>query len=679
MSKKKINIRKKDSRVLLSEVLPYEVPPSFNNRGFYDFLNAKRVVCSESEIKAFGLSSLEVAYLSIILGKKIEVKKDDKKTNRINVVLPRGRSDFTVPFNFTIRHQSNKLVTLSMPHPRAQVEVMDFYSRYSNLMLYYTSRGSFSLRSPVRVARYSVVRDWLFDDRRKELDGAEEDRHEYEWLRSYFKYEKYSLLYRFYDSKEYRSYERKFGYLFKADVTKCFDSIYTHSVAWAVHGHEFVKTNIVKSKGSFGGGFDNLMQRMNHSETSGILIGPEFSRIFAELILQSVDVEVESELRKKNLLNDKDYKILRYVDDYFVFLASESNKQAILDVLARSLRKFKLHLNPNKEEGEYTPWLSPITVAKQRIPNLILEGVSRIGDENPNEGLPRPYIKANKIIVDYKSLLVGTGVKHSDVASFALTHTETLVEKLIGVAKESWGNYENFPIEEQIKSARSITGALMALVELAFFVYSGDPRMTPSVKVARIVSSVLKYCKSDGVPLHERERLEMGIREELVFQLDRSRGGHQSSVITATLLDCLSDLGPSYSLSEQELADSCGFSKEGSDFFPPVDMNAFMLFSMLLHMKNSGEYPGLREACMQWIDCLQSRPINDAERSIVNLNIVTCPFVDDDFKKIILGYYGYRGSGDPQELFGRGVYGNINWQRFSLYSALQEKRQHEVY
>lgn len=45
-------------------------------------------------------------------------------------------------------------------------------------------------------------------------------------------------------------------------------------------------------KESFGSKFDSLMQRMNYNETNGILIGPEVSRIFSEIILQAVDAEV---------------------------------------------------------------------------------------------------------------------------------------------------------------------------------------------------------------------------------------------------------------------------------------------------------------------------------------------------------------------------------------------------
>ena len=42
--------------------------------------------------------------------------------------------------------------------------------------------------------------------------------------------------------------------------------------------------------------FDKFMQHVNYNETAGIAIGPEFSRIFAEIIFQSIDVKAEIKL-----------------------------------------------------------------------------------------------------------------------------------------------------------------------------------------------------------------------------------------------------------------------------------------------------------------------------------------------------------------------------------------------
>jgi len=54
------------------------------------------------------------------------------------------------------------------------------------------------------------------------------------------------------------------------------------------------------------------MQSANYGETNGIIIGPEFSRIFAELILQQIDKSVESDLRKEDKLFYK--QTMKYTD-----------------------------------------------------------------------------------------------------------------------------------------------------------------------------------------------------------------------------------------------------------------------------------------------------------------------------------------------------------------------------
>src|SRR5690606_30212828 len=113
---------------------------------------------------------------------------------------------------------------------------------------------------------------------------------------------------------------KKYNFLYKFDVSKCFNSIYTHSISWAILGKKFSKEIIGKEKETFGSKFDTLLMDLNYNETNGIIIGPEFSRIFAEIILQSIDLTVLHRIEQQhNLKYKRDYEVFRYVDDYFVF------------------------------------------------------------------------------------------------------------------------------------------------------------------------------------------------------------------------------------------------------------------------------------------------------------------------------------------------------------------------
>ena len=68
------------------------------------------------------------------------------------------------------------------------------------------------------------------------------------------------------------------------------------------------------------------MKSSFNGNTHGIVIGPEFSRIFAEILLQSIDVKVKNKLlsyKSSNyihgIVEGVHYTIKRYVDDYFLF------------------------------------------------------------------------------------------------------------------------------------------------------------------------------------------------------------------------------------------------------------------------------------------------------------------------------------------------------------------------
>ena len=90
--------------------------------------------------------------------------------------------------------------------------------------------------------------------------------------------------------------------------------------------------------------WDRLMQRMNYNETNGIVIGPEFSRIFAEVIFQYIDRCVENDLLVKGFRFNIDYECYRYVDDYFFFYNNPDVLNAANESYARHLNEYKLRI-----------------------------------------------------------------------------------------------------------------------------------------------------------------------------------------------------------------------------------------------------------------------------------------------------------------------------------------------
>ncbi len=255
---KKIRIDKSDKfRVLLTDVLPYETPLFFSNEGFYRF-------CKEC------LAQTAPVVRTSLTGSENMERQEPKGLN-------------TIPYGYDIRKGTLGTRTLSLFHPAVQLQIVSLYERFSHVILHLCGRSKFSLRHPATVA--SAIYG-------KEDEPVADDDTQYG--ATFFKYEKYDLLYRFFDSYEFLRLEKRFRHLRRFDISKCFNHIYTHTLSWAVRNKKFAKKNL--GRNTFDGDFDAIMQAANHKETAGILIGPEVSRIFAEIILQRVDASVERRL-----------------------------------------------------------------------------------------------------------------------------------------------------------------------------------------------------------------------------------------------------------------------------------------------------------------------------------------------------------------------------------------------
>lgn len=135
-----------------------------------------------------------------------------------------------------------------------------------------------------------------------------------------------------------------YGRYVKTDITRFYPSIYTHSIAWALLGKSYVKANHHSSgfKGHFANHLDRAVGSGQEGQTIGIPIGPDTSRIIAELIA----VEVE-EIAKSHISNFTDRGV-RYVDDILIGLDETETSAAVLSGLSLALYEYQLELNADK-------------------------------------------------------------------------------------------------------------------------------------------------------------------------------------------------------------------------------------------------------------------------------------------------------------------------------------------
>lgn len=127
-------------------------------------------------------------------------------------------------------------------------------------------------------------------------------------------------------------------YLVKADISKCFPSIYSHAIPWALVTKEIAKTT-VHDDTIWYNQLDTKLRNSTNGETHGILIGPHTSNIFSEIVLCRID----EELCKK-------WEYIRNIDDFSCYVNSRDEADEFLVQLNESLREYGLSLNHKKTE-----------------------------------------------------------------------------------------------------------------------------------------------------------------------------------------------------------------------------------------------------------------------------------------------------------------------------------------
>lgn len=454
-------IRKDDYyRILTTEVLPNETPIIFNNFGLYNFL---------------------------------KYDFSDPTAIELQNRLLNGCKKYTIPMSYKIKKNSTEFRKLKLIHPLSQIEVKNFYERYEDVILHYCENSPISIRSPQRVTNAFYKKNLNEDINRFKEDGqitilSSEEISKYS--PSFYSYRGFNRLYKFFDSKLFFKSESNFSEYCSVDIAKCFDSIYTHSIGWAVKDKQFTKENI-NCKSDFGSDFDSLMQRMNHNETNGIVIGPEVSRIFSEIILQEIDSQIINLLKEKYSLEfGKEYLIKRYVDDFFIFTLDKRIQKIVLICLSDSLSKFNLHFNSLKTEYLSRPFITNKSKVIHSI-KLILNNFFKkfLNEENIN--IIKPLLIRDKwklirsFIQDIQSECKQNNISYDEVSGYIISTINRRIVKII--------SNEFLDVEDE----KNYLDSLECLIDISFFFFKLSPSSNSCYKISTSIILCIKFVEKN--------------------------------------------------------------------------------------------------------------------------------------------------------------------------------------
>lgn len=655
------NIHRSDHlRALVTDTLPGEVPIIFSNDGLYSNLKAQSIGNSDAD-----------DFIAAVL---------------------KPSKPYTKPYRYKVIKQGISTRGLSLIHPGSQVAVSDLYMEFGKLICYFCNKSEYSIRSPKKVGSLFFVRDTVSDKNIAKGSGIDTVDIESSVSNpaSYFSYSGYDRAYKFFESNDYMHLEKRYPVMRFADVSKCFNSIYTHTLFWAIADIETAKDN-TRSVG-FCNAFDKLMQSMNYNETNGICIGPEVSRVFSELIFSEIDHQTRLSLRLNDRVADGSFAIRRYVDDYYIFASNNSTADRVQATIEASLEVFNLHFNAKKTETYHRPFVTQKsrviadanTVLEDFFAKFIQQDRLAATPENPN---PRSFLRPKTIwrtdalarffIKSIKNTCYDNNVGYDFISNYVVAAMARRVNLIISGYHVANG--------AEAETAEHYADAIHLIIELVYFFYTVNPTVASSLKVAKCVleaSDFMKHACPQKIP---------NFVEHLIrWTIDLSRSMAKSSVhedVSAIPIEILNVIIPLAEIADHEIVATQLIDTlcAGIDRF-----EYFEIISFLFCLKKFPSLDGLVDRLVERANVIinGSKGLTvDSQAAHLAMDLIACPTISPVIRSNLLA--SMRGSVGLPPISEAKLASTVaafeerpwftNWSKTDLLSLIRKKELSAVY
>ncbi len=642
---KKIKIKKNDfDRSLITETLPFETPIIFSTYGLYDLVTNK--------------------------------SDTDPIRKRIIETLIKSKQKCTIPYHYLIKKDNLEFRRLALLHPNSQLILRDFYKDNESLLINYCNTSPTSIRRIKKVATsFYRKNSWKNIHKYKNsYSKLNENDNQSKYSPSYFGYDGHDRLYKFFNSKDYFKLEKQFSHLRTIDISKCFDSIYTHSISWATKNKEYVKNNVEHSYDkNFGDLFDTAIRHGNYNETNGIPIGNEVSRVFAEIILQKIDVNVINKLSNENLKFNEDFTFRRYVDDIFIFTKNLSDSELIYKTFSHELLAFNLHTNQTKTSILSRPFVTKKSKLISEISfksNIFFDKFLEINDESILS--PKSIISTWKLTKNFidtvKEVCAANSSSYDEASTFLIAIFNERVKKIISIERSLTP-----------KEINNYASAFEIILDVMFFLYTISPSVGASYRLTTSIILITKFSK-DRLN-HLSESIELKLYELTLNLIDANNNQTKKSFINLELLNivlAMRSLGSSYKLPKDLIK---------KVFSLDENISYFIIISALYYLNGDSDFKEIEnELIEKSINkiLLSENIFISSELTHLALDLIYYPNLDHSNKKKIIRKIigGKNGTNDEIAEFLKSTKGQqafTSWKDISLLNALERKELNQAY
>lgn len=386
------------------------------------------------------------------------------------------------PLKYSIMKGNSSTREMSLIHPLSALNVLFFIEIYQKEILhFFETHHVFSIR-------YHIKDTNLFykEKSKKTIQYFHNQisrvgKKAIQQTGRYFKIIQFESINSFTDSENWRMSNFRYKYYAKIDYKSCFDSIYTHAFKW------IIERNTIDSKSAYNShlmlAIDRILQNINGQSSNGILVGPEFSRMIAEILLQHIDVQVYQTLERAKIIHESDYVVFRYVDDIYVF----GNQPDIIDKILLEYKsigeKYLLRLNELKESKGQSPflpkeWLEQTRRISDAIGSLFLHRKKSVYDALPETDrylTNTEFINIDRIKDEISVLVKKYSTDRRSITSF-------LLSTLLNNIKKKKNGYTLFNPSNGKKP--------FLLIDLALYIYAYHPSFDQTRKIISVISYI---------------------------------------------------------------------------------------------------------------------------------------------------------------------------------------------
>lgn len=427
---------------------------------------------------------------------------------------------------------------------------------------------------------------------------------------------------------------------------------------------------------------------------------------------------------EKKLRQKSDYECYRYVDDYFLFFNDENVRNLFMGSLTKWLKEFKLQINPSKTEVYERPFITKVTIAKQRIETLlsnifsiplweeiesnsITEKDEDIEDEE-TEDLDKDkeilekkfniYLHANDVNTQIKVIVKECGIEYRDIANYLLEKMSQRLDSFLNRYEIGFEKYERLMSKEETnkddvethaqRTQRKLTNYLVSLIDVTFFVFNSNRQINTTLKLQKIMNSIIIYAKRHGdfkvnnavrFQTVSKDIIFKKIQDEIALVLSTTDSHRNTLHESLYLLILAKELGYAYLFAPEVIQ---SFIKESE-----LQYNLFSCLILLYYYANHKCYVAQKdllkdEILKKYRLVTESERKRNSELTILTADMMTCPFVDETYKQNLLTLIGITETRDQQMIMRFAMkqkYIFTRWTMFNLNKELQAKISQEVY